>query len=280
MQSSRGYLWEALPDEIVEEFARLSQMNAGDFMDLGEIPLAGFYIGRPATSKAYLRNIWLDEDRALPPELLARLRERRWAIVVEYRRLRATGMNVVEKQRVLRARRAVEGRCVECERKREPGNSRCHEHRQKLIEYSQARRAAAAIARKRAMRERLPDVREGLTHHFVVTAKKIDGVTGEPELVDIDGYIQTGLYPDGRVGEIFLKIGKAGDQFAAFDQWAIDFSLLLQHGVPLEELCKKHEHTQFWPFGATSNREIPRCSSIPDYVARWLLLKYGKEEQS
>ena len=35
---------------------------------------------------------------------------------------------------------------------------------------------------------------------------------------------------------------------------------------------------RFEPMGATSNPEIPEALSILDYVARYLLLHYGKGE--
>lgn len=123
------------------------------------------------------------------------------------------------------------------------------------------------------MRERLPDVREGITHHFTITTR----VPETDQLQEIDGYIQTGLYEDGRVGEIFIKVGRPGDVFAMLDQWAISFSIALQYGAPLEDLCRKHLGSRFWPDGATSNKNIPRCTSLVDYTVRWLLDKYGKE---
>jgi hypothetical protein len=139
-------------------------------------------------------------------------------------------------------------------------------------------------------RERLPDDRSGITHHFIVVAKchKLKCVAGKVDdtdvlcsncngtgLEEVDGYIQTGLYPDGRVGEIFVKVGHASDRFVMLDQWAIAFSVALQHGAPLEELCRKFRGQIFWPDGPTDNDKIKRCSSLVDYCVRWLMLKYG-----
>jgi len=120
------------------------------------------------------------------------------------------------------------------------------------------------------MREKLDDLREGITHHFTVYYGPDENTVKE-----IDGYIQTGCYADGRVGEVFLKVGQAGDQYAMLDQWAIAFSIALQYGAPLEDLCRKFVGSRFAPFGATRNPEIRQCTSLVDYAARWLLLKYG-----
>jgi hypothetical protein len=140
-----------------------------------------------------------------------------------------------------------------------------------------------------AKRERLPDLRDGHTHHFVIVAKchKMSCVAGKIDNTDrlcstcngngieeIDGYITTGLYADGRVGEIFVKVGNSTD-FVMVDQWAIAFSVALQYGAPLEVLCTKFRGQNFWPDGPTDNDKIKRCSSLVDYCVRWLMLKYG-----
>lgn len=123
------------------------------------------------------------------------------------------------------------------------------------------------------MREKLDDLREGITHHFTVFY-----APNENTVEEIDGYIQTGCYADGRLGEVFLKIGRPGDQYAMLDQWAIAFSIALQYGAPLEDLCRKFVGSRFAPFGATRNADIRQCTSLVDYAARWILMKYGKKE--
>lgn len=143
-------------------------------------------------------------------------------------------------------------------------------------------------------REKLPDLRPGMTHHFTIIAKchKLKCVAGRVDdtdkpcsncngngLEEVDGYITTGLYPDGRVGEIFIRVGKTTHQFAMLDQWAIAFSIALQHGATLAEVCAKFRGARFWPDGPTSNDHIPRCSSLVDYAAQWLMQKYGAKEE-
>jgi ribonucleoside-diphosphate reductase alpha chain len=44
--------------------------------------------------------------------------------------------------------------------------------------------------------------------------------------------------------------------------------------VPLRLLCDKFAHTRFDPAGFTGNADIPRASSIMDYIFRWLAVKF------
>lgn len=125
------------------------------------------------------------------------------------------------------------------------------------------------------MREKLPDVRPGVTHHFTIIAAHPDGGVQE-----IDGYIQTGIYDDGRLGEIFMRVGKTGTAEAAvmYEQWAIAASMALQYGVPVDAFFGKFLGTNFEPSGATTNKTIPRVTSVLDYVSRWVLSRYGSDE--
>lgn len=130
------------------------------------------------------------------------------------------------------------------------------------------------------------DEAAGTTHHFVLTVKCVkcerrgykkpdcsrcmgDGV------YEVDGYLKVSHYPDGRVGEIGLTIGKIGDRFAIYDSWCKAFSIALQYGAPLVDMCKAYVNVRNEISGATANKKIARCSSIEDYVARFLLSKYA-----
>ncbi len=114
----------------------------------------------------------------------------------------------------------------------------------------------------RAIRRRLPDERPSVTHRVT-----IDWGT--------DLYIIVGLYPNGQPGELFLKVGKVGSTLRGLlDILGIWTSMLLQVGVPLDDLCNKMIGVSFEPKGRTSNPDIPECSSIADYVFRWLKRKY------
>ncbi len=122
----------------------------------------------------------------------------------------------------------------------------------------------AAVGRLVA-RERLPDERKAITHHFQVGGH--------------DGYVTVGLYPDGRPGEIFFRVTKEGSTVnGLMDSLGISMSMALQHGVPLKDLVRKLAHLRFEPAGATNNPKIHFAKSIPDYVARWLALEFLTED--
>jgi ribonucleoside-diphosphate reductase alpha chain len=113
----------------------------------------------------------------------------------------------------------------------------------------------------------LPRERQSLTHKF--------------EIVDYEGYVIVGFYDDGRVGEIFLEgFGKDGSFVQCImGCWAKSMSNALQYGQPLAKLVTNYLDMRFEPYGATTNPEIPHAKSIPDYVARWLALRFLSEEE-
>lgn len=115
------------------------------------------------------------------------------------------------------------------------------------------------------MRERLPEIRRGRTHKFNVGPH--------------EGYIVVNRYADGRIGEVFLTgFGKDGSMFQSIvDCWAVTFSTAIQSGVNWEDLARKYIGIRAEP-GPTSTPEIAYAESIPDYVARWLALRYGSDE--
>lgn len=108
-----------------------------------------------------------------------------------------------------------------------------------------------------ARRERLPETRKSITHKFT-----IDGH---------EGYLTIGLYPDGRPGELFLKMAKQGSTVAGLvDTIGVLTSLALQYGVPPAALAEKFAFTRFEPSGRTANPEIRIAHSVVDYIFRWI----------
>jgi ribonucleoside-diphosphate reductase alpha chain len=90
-----------------------------------------------------------------------------------------------------------------------------------------------------------------------------------------EGYINVGLYPDGRPGELFITMAKEGSTVGGMmDAFGTAISLSLQYGVPLEVLVNKFSHTRFEPMGYTPNPDIPIAKSIVDYIFRWLGLTF------
>lgn len=115
-----------------------------------------------------------------------------------------------------------------------------------------------------ATRTRLPSDRAGLTHRFQVGKVKI--------------YVETGCYPDGALGEVFLKADRQGSFVSGIlDAVSIVTSVALQHGVPLSAITSKLVGTRFEPDGAVTGGVLDknRCTSVMDYLARWLESRYG-----
>lgn len=137
---------------------------------------------------------------------------------------------------------------------------------------------------------KLPDERHGVTHKFNIGSSGLG-----------HGYLTLSTYPDSKdVGEIFIKMMKPPEKefpahlvqekfvqelhnekgdLSAFligvlDQLAIAVSIGLQRGIPLEVYAAKYRSMRFPPDGMTRNPEIPICSSIVDYLFRYLGAKY------
>lgn len=124
-------------------------------------------------------------------------------------------------------------------------------------------------------RDRLPSERQGLTRTFRLKYIHKDGTADEMHL-----YFRSGCYPDGQLGEVFITVDKVGTLASgSLDASATMISMLLQYGVPLEEITKKLRHSRFTPNGFTGDSEIPSCSSPLDLLAQWLNLKYAKKDE-
>jgi ribonucleoside-diphosphate reductase alpha chain len=109
----------------------------------------------------------------------------------------------------------------------------------------------------RAQREKMPVERASVTHKFSVGGH--------------EGYLTVGMYPDGRAGEIFIKMSKEGSTLSGvMDGLALTISLGLQYGVPLKVFVDKLVNTRFEPSGISANPNIRFATSVLDYIARWL----------
>ena len=113
----------------------------------------------------------------------------------------------------------------------------------------------------RPKRRRLPKSRYGKTTSFTVAGA--------------EGYLTTGDYEDGRLGEVFMKLGKQGSTLAGvMDAFSIALSIALQYGVPLETYVQKFTNLKFEPAGMTDDPDLRIAQSIVDYVFRRLALDY------
>ncbi len=113
----------------------------------------------------------------------------------------------------------------------------------------------------RPRRERLPKSRSGRTTSFSVAGA--------------EGYMTASEYPDGHLGEVFLKLGKQGSTLSGvMDAFSIAISIALQYGVPLETYVQKFTNLKFEPAGMTDDPDIRIAQSIMDYIFRRLALDY------
>jgi ribonucleoside-diphosphate reductase alpha chain len=94
---------------------------------------------------------------------------------------------------------------------------------------------------------------------------------------EYEGYLHAGMRNDGSLCEIFITSSKEGSTVAGLlDSWAIAVSFYLQGGGSLERLVRKYSGMRFEPNGRTNDENIPICTSIQDYVVRWLDMKFGE----
>ena len=124
--------------------------------------------------------------------------------------------------------------------------------------------AATEVVEKivyRPKRERLPKSRNSRTTSFSVSGA--------------EGYMTSGAYDNGRLGEVFLKLGKQGSTLAGvMDAFSIAVSIGLQYGVPLDSFVQKFTNLKFEPAGMTDDPDIRIAQSFMDYIFRRLALDY------
>lgn len=136
---------------------------------------------------------------------------------------------------------------------------------QPMSSKAKAEPAVETYASDSVARRKLSKRRNGYTHSFSVAGT--------------DGYLTTGEFSDGSLGEIFLKVSKAGSTLnGMLDAVAIATSIGLQYGVPLETLVEKFRGTKYSPAGITDDAEVRMASSLLDYVFRRLELDYLSPE--
>ena len=91
-------------------------------------------------------------------------------------------------------------------------------------------------------------------------------------------YIIIGLYEDGRPGEVFCTLGKHGGTIGGLlSALSITISMGLQHGIPVEKVCRKLRGMRFAPMGRTKP-PMGDVSSVVDVLAR-VLLRYAPAEE-
>ena len=118
-----------------------------------------------------------------------------------------------------------------------------------------------AALEQRPIRRRLPKKRSSETVSFTVGGA--------------EGYLTAGSYPDGTVGEIFVKLGKQGSTLSGvMDAFSMSISVGLQYGIPLEFYVSKFSNLRFEPAGMTDDPDLRIATSVLDYLFRRLALDH------
>ena len=126
---------------------------------------------------------------------------------------------------------------------------------------STGKKLEVAITQWSPTRRKLPDTCYGPRHKFNIGGLK--------------GYIKVSTYDDGAPGELFVTASKSGSTMQGLlDAFAISISIALQYGVPVEKLIEKFKDTTFLPAGFTTNEDIRSCSSVIDYIFKWLEFEF------
>ncbi|MGH3764387.1 MAG: vitamin B12-dependent ribonucleotide reductase [Pseudonocardiaceae bacterium] len=113
----------------------------------------------------------------------------------------------------------------------------------------------------RPVRKRLPKKRPSETVSFTVGGA--------------EGYLTGGSYPDGGLGEIFVKMSKQGSTLAGvMDAFSMAISIALQYGVPLETYVSKFVNMRFEPAGMTDDPDVRMATSVVDYLFRRIALDH------
>lgn len=115
-------------------------------------------------------------------------------------------------------------------------------------------------------RERLPNRRKCVTRMVRINGQTV--------------YMNVGLYADGRPGEIFIDVAKAGSALRAWaGTTAKLMSLMLQYGVPLCEVVDALSGTNSVPFSAVpveGHEGISECTGEMDYLAQALVNDFAE----
>src|SRR4051794_14313900 len=109
-----------------------------------------------------------------------------------------------------------------------------------------------------ATREPLPDRRRQVTTKAVVGGQTL--------------YLCIGHYADGRPGEIFIDVSRAGSALrGVMGTLARLASMALQHRLPLATVVAALRGQRFEPSGAvTGSPEVTEADSLVDFIAKQL----------
>ena len=116
-------------------------------------------------------------------------------------------------------------------------------------------------------RMKMPTDRKALIHKFSINSST-------------KGYITSGIYDNGQIGELFINISRQGSTLSGLmDSLATLTSMALQYRVPLKDIVRKLMYQKFEPRGFTQNPQIRTTSSLVDYIYRYLGLNFLSQKE-
>ena len=136
-------------------------------------------------------------------------------------------------------------------------------------------------------RYKLEDERPGFTRKVVVYTERYDAdgrieydEKGYPRIYEVEVYFTVGEYDDGTPGEVYIIMGKEGEETGGWaNSWATSISFLLQYGIDPRHIIQKFKGVDFVPCGMTNCPQVPICKSIPDLIVRYIEWKYFSQHE-
>lgn len=99
----------------------------------------------------------------------------------------------------------------------------------------------------------------------------------EAEIGGLKLYITASLYPDGRLGEIYVSAGRQGSLVKGLlDSISTTVSEMLQYGVPPQNIARMYRGQKFEPSGfVTGHPYIKMADSISDLISKIIDIELG-----
>lgn len=139
-------------------------------------------------------------------------------------------------------------------------------------------------------REGMPDQKQPAIL-FVEEPEELRYLTHSFAIAGHEAYLTVGLDARWDVKEIALAFGRVGSLVAGLTEGISKMATLaLRHGVPLEAVIAELKDMRFEPQGRVTNTRqmgsrsvpleplIPIAKSVLDYIARWLRVKFVRDE--
>lgn len=121
-------------------------------------------------------------------------------------------------------------------------------------------------------RYHLNDTRSSRTVGFKIwAATGNQDKNGFNEVKEVKGYFIVGMYDDGSPGELYIHLGKEGDDVHGWaNAWSKAISMLLQFGISHQYIYDKFKYLEFFPKGITNMKSSPICKSIIDLIMKYM----------